>query len=142
MLRDRPDPPFGVVPLVTGLLVLHGVGVQRETPGVDGRDEPVVEAGGGHPVQHGLLDLRGFPGQDQLDLVLRHPVDVLCPAGVVPEVLSGEWRDLEERERPVTEYLVVLVVVGDVSLVVVVPAHFQLPVPPGQGGVWIRCGWN
>ena len=56
--------------------------------------------------------------------------------------LGREGRDLEEGEGPVPEYLVVLVVVGDIAQVVVLPANLQLSVPPGYGGVRIRCGWN
>ena len=125
-----------------GLFVLHSVGVQRESPRVDGRDEPVVQRGGGHPVQHGLLDLRGLPGQDELDLVLGQAVDVLRPAGVETEILGGERRHLQQGELAVAVHFVVLVVVRNIAQVVVLSANLQLPVPPGDGGVWIRCGWN
>ena len=125
-----------------GLFVLHSVGVQRESPRVDGRDEPVVQRGGGHPVQHGLLDLRGLPGQDQLDLVLGQTVDVLCPASVETEIFGGERGHLQQGEGAVAVHLVVLVVVRNIAQVVVLPANLQLPVPPSYGGVWIRCGWN
>ena len=49
-----PDPPLGQVPLVSGLLVFHCVGVKGQPAHVGGRHEPEVERGGGHPVQDGL----------------------------------------------------------------------------------------
>ena len=125
-----------------GLLVLHSVGVQWEPPRVDGRDEPVVQGGGGHLVQHRLLDLRGLPGQDQLNLVLGEAVDVLSSAGVVTEIFSGERCDLQQGEGTVAVHLVVLVVVRNIAQVVVLSANLELSVPPSYGGVWIRCGWN
>ena len=82
-----------------GLFVLHSVGVQWETARVDGGDEPVVERGGGDPVQHGLLDLRGLPGQDELNLVLGQAVDVLSPAGVETEIFGGQWGHLQQGQR-------------------------------------------
>ena len=141
-LTNGPDSPPGGVPLMPGLLVLHRVGVQREAAGVDGRDEPVVERGGSHPVQHGLLDLRGVPGEDQLDLVLGHSVDVLGLAGVETEIFCGQRGNLQQGERAVAVDLVVLVVVSHVTQLVVLTANLEVSVPPSYGGVWIRCGWN
>ena len=103
---------------------------------------PVVKCGGGDPVQHGLLDLRGVPGEDQLDLVLGHSVDVLGLAGVETEIFGGERRHLQQGQGAVAVDLVVLVVVRHVAQLVVLAANLQVPVPPSYGGVWIRCGWN